>query len=289
MSVVALDLDDFKAINDALGHAVGDEALRTMANALRDELRAGDICGRVGGDEFMLALVAPTSPTRRADRRARARARRERALGTGQPLTVSAGIAEYPRHGTVQDELLHLADGAMYWAKSNGKDAHVRLLGLDRLRALGRGGRRAQPARRPRQHRPRARPRGRRQGRLHALALPDASRATPPSSAPRLGLRRGADRAAAHRRRAARRRQDRHPRRRPAEAREARRRRVRRHAPPLRAGPRHHRRRRHARRSRAGSCTCTSASTAAATPTASPARRSRSRAASCTAPTRSRR
>ena len=57
VSVVALDLDDFKAINGALGHAVGDEALRTVAAALRDELRAGDVCGRVGGDEFMLALV----------------------------------------------------------------------------------------------------------------------------------------------------------------------------------------------------------------------------------------
>ena len=49
VSVVALDLDDFKTINGA-GHAVGDEALRAVAAALRDELRAGDVCGRVGGD-----------------------------------------------------------------------------------------------------------------------------------------------------------------------------------------------------------------------------------------------
>jgi diguanylate cyclase (GGDEF)-like protein len=121
VSVVALDLDDFKAINGALGHAVGDEALRTVADALRDELRAGDVCGRVGGDEFMLALIDADVGT--ADvivDRVRERVAAER-LGTGQRLGVSAGIVSYPRHGTVQDELLHLAQGAMYWAKSHGK------------------------------------------------------------------------------------------------------------------------------------------------------------------------
>ena len=121
LSVVALDLDDFKAINGALGHAVGDEALRTVAAALRDELRAGDVCGRVGGDEFMLALVdADVATAELIVDRVRDRVAHER-LGTGQPLTVSAGVVSYPRHGTEQDELLHLAEGAMYWAKSNGK------------------------------------------------------------------------------------------------------------------------------------------------------------------------
>ncbi len=111
VSVVALDLDDFKTIN-ASGHAVGDEALRIVAAAVRDELRAGDVCGRVGGDEFMLALVAADVGT--ADlivERIRAR--------VGSPF--SAGIVSFPRHGTLQDELLHLAQGAMYWAKSHGK------------------------------------------------------------------------------------------------------------------------------------------------------------------------
>ena len=111
VSVVALDLDDFKTIN-AAGHAVGDEALRTVAAAVRDELRAGDVCGRVGGDEFMLALVDADVGT--ADlivERIRAR--------VASPF--SAGIVSFPRHGTLQDELLHLAQGAMYWAKSHGK------------------------------------------------------------------------------------------------------------------------------------------------------------------------
>ena len=56
MSVVALDLDDFKTI-DAAGHASATRRSAPVAAAVRDELRAGDVCGRVGGDEFMLALV----------------------------------------------------------------------------------------------------------------------------------------------------------------------------------------------------------------------------------------
>jgi diguanylate cyclase (GGDEF)-like protein len=111
VSVVVLDLDDFKTINGA-GHAVGDEALRAVAAALRDELRAGDVCGRVGGDEFMLALVdADVGTADLVVERVRARV----------DTAFSAGIVSYPRHGTLQDELLHLAQGAMYWAKSHGK------------------------------------------------------------------------------------------------------------------------------------------------------------------------
>jgi HD-GYP domain-containing protein (c-di-GMP phosphodiesterase class II) len=79
------------------------------------------VCGRVGGDEFMLALVDADIPTAEliVDR-VRASIAHDR-LGTGQPLTVSAGIVASPRHGSAQEELLHLAEGAMYWAKSSGK------------------------------------------------------------------------------------------------------------------------------------------------------------------------
>jgi diguanylate cyclase (GGDEF)-like protein len=111
VSVVALDLDDFKTVNGA-GHAVGDEALRAVAAAVRDELRACDVCGRVGGDEFMLALVdADVGTADQIVERVRLRV----------ATAFSAGIVSFPRHGTLQDELLHLAQGAMYWAKSHGK------------------------------------------------------------------------------------------------------------------------------------------------------------------------
>jgi GGDEF domain-containing protein len=57
VSVVAMDIDDFKGINDGLGHVVGDEALRRLAGVIRAEVRPSDVCGRLGGDEFAVALV----------------------------------------------------------------------------------------------------------------------------------------------------------------------------------------------------------------------------------------
>jgi diguanylate cyclase (GGDEF)-like protein len=123
VSLIAIDIDDFKVINDTLGHAAGDDALRLLADAIRAELRPGDACGRVGGDEFMIVL--PGAPVDAADRVvARLRVRTaELAIGaSAQPVTFSAGIAGFPAHALGKDELLHLADGAMYWAKSHGKN-----------------------------------------------------------------------------------------------------------------------------------------------------------------------
>jgi diguanylate cyclase (GGDEF)-like protein len=123
VSLIALDIDDFKVINDTLGHASGDDALRLLASAIRAELRPGDACGRVGGDEFMIVL--PGAAVESADRvMGRLRARTDEfAIGaSGQPVTLSAGIAGFPVHALGKDDLLHLADGAMYWAKSHGKN-----------------------------------------------------------------------------------------------------------------------------------------------------------------------
>jgi diguanylate cyclase (GGDEF)-like protein/putative nucleotidyltransferase with HDIG domain len=122
VALVALDLDRFKQINDTWGHAVGDEALVKLAQHIEAELRAGDICGRVGGDEFLLALV-------RADAHSAERVlgRLRRALDSvtvgpaGERLGFSAGIAEFPRHSAAKEALLHCADSALYWGKANGR------------------------------------------------------------------------------------------------------------------------------------------------------------------------
>jgi diguanylate cyclase (GGDEF)-like protein/putative nucleotidyltransferase with HDIG domain len=122
VALVVLDLDRFKQINDTWGHPVGDEALVKLAQHIEAELRAGDICGRVGGDEFVLALVRADAHS--ADR---VLGRLRRALESvtvgpaGERLGFSAGIAEFPRHASSRDVLLRCADSALYWGKANGR------------------------------------------------------------------------------------------------------------------------------------------------------------------------
>jgi diguanylate cyclase (GGDEF)-like protein len=126
VSVIALDLDEFKAINDEFGHACGDEALRLVARAMTAELRPGDVCGRVGGDEFAIGIVRTGAEAAEVIvERIRSAVRAASAGSRAGRVTLSAGIAEFPIHADVQEELLHLADGAMYWAKTDGKNRSV--------------------------------------------------------------------------------------------------------------------------------------------------------------------
>lgn len=122
VALIAVDLDRFKQINDTWGHAVGDEALVKLANHIEAELRAGDICGRIGGDEFVLALVrADAHSAERVVGRLR-RALENVTVGpAGEHLRFSAGIAEFPRHASARETLLRCADTALYWGKANGR------------------------------------------------------------------------------------------------------------------------------------------------------------------------
>jgi diguanylate cyclase (GGDEF)-like protein len=111
------DLDHFKALNDELGHAGGDEALEAAAAALRDASRAVDAVARIGGEEF--ALVVPDCDAQGGV----AAADRLRGLLTRvAPTTISFGVAEYPRDGESLDDLLRAADRALYAAKDAGRD-----------------------------------------------------------------------------------------------------------------------------------------------------------------------
>ena len=118
LSLCLVDFDDLKSVNDRFGHPVGDLVLGQVASRLRQ----GGESFRLGGDEF--AVLLPRQDERQATAVARSIVERVAALdveGVG-PVTVSAGVATYPMHGSGRDELIRLADSALYWAKKDGKN-----------------------------------------------------------------------------------------------------------------------------------------------------------------------
>lgn len=127
VSVVAFDIDHFKAINDAHGHQVGDQVLKAFAERLRTNIRPKDIACRYGGEEFLLIMPETTSEAaaRGAERIRRAIAAEpfysERA-DTDVPVTVSAGVATQAGEDDVMADLLHRADQALYRAKQKGRN-----------------------------------------------------------------------------------------------------------------------------------------------------------------------
>lgn len=124
LSLLFLDLDGFKELNDRHGHQVGDEVLRQLATAIRHELRKGDVCGRYGGEEFVVSLPA-TDADQAVHIAERIRARLRDAASEELPLaTVSVGVATRLPNETLP-MLLRRADRAMYAAKRAGRDQVV--------------------------------------------------------------------------------------------------------------------------------------------------------------------
>jgi diguanylate cyclase (GGDEF)-like protein len=125
LTLVLADLDDFKAINDAHGHAVGDDVLRKFAAALRTTVRDSDLAGRWGGEEFLLLLPGAdaTGGALLADRVRATFSERVFAGRDGEPVSVtcSFGVAQH-RPGGDERELFASADRALYRAKRAGKN-----------------------------------------------------------------------------------------------------------------------------------------------------------------------
>ena len=122
-TLAAIDIDDFKLINDLHGHPVGDEALRRVAEALRRSVGEHDSVFRVGGEEFAVLLPDRTA----AEARPVAERLREAVAATPftLPLRVSVGLASWPADAQERDALLERADDALYAAKRSGKNRVV--------------------------------------------------------------------------------------------------------------------------------------------------------------------
>jgi diguanylate cyclase (GGDEF)-like protein len=141
-SLLMLDLDDFKDINDSYGHPTGDDALGGVAEILREHIRKGDLAARVGGDEFAVILMETGRDGATTVAANLGRALREHVFtapdGKHFHLTVSIGIATYPVDGKNETDLLAGSDVAMYRAKEMGKDS---VCTLDALKGRVEGGR----------------------------------------------------------------------------------------------------------------------------------------------------
>ena len=124
LTVVLLDLDHFKSINDSYGHQAGDSTLMQAGRLLEDGARAGDVLGRIGGDEFALLLPETTALQALPIAERWAAAFRSAPVDVATHLTMSAGVCDLA-HANGSRELLRLADSALYSAKSMGRDTVV--------------------------------------------------------------------------------------------------------------------------------------------------------------------
>lgn len=129
IGIIMGDLDHFKKFNDVYGHAAGDKIIAQIGKLFNDKFRGSDIACRYGGEEFLVILPE----TSYEDTIKRAEALREEIkklemVFQGQILgiiTMSMGVAAYPKNGARMDELLRVADTALYKAKQEGRDRVV--------------------------------------------------------------------------------------------------------------------------------------------------------------------
>ncbi len=122
VSLIMLDIDHFKRVNDTFGHDAGDVALRVLADSMREELRGVDTAARYGGEEF--AVILPQAGIEGATavaERLRARVEKTAVPGVGH-ITASFGVATFPLHATSRDQLVVTADRALYSAIHSGRN-----------------------------------------------------------------------------------------------------------------------------------------------------------------------
>jgi diguanylate cyclase (GGDEF)-like protein len=135
MAVIMADIDEFKRLNDEFGHVLGDEVLRQVSSLFHQQVRKVDVVCRYGGEEFGILLTEVT-PEQAITVAGKLRKMVEGWQFPGVPrtVTISAGAAAFPQHGTTRDGLVKAADSALYAAKQAGRNA-VRLASAARCEA----------------------------------------------------------------------------------------------------------------------------------------------------------
>ncbi len=122
-SIIMLDIDKFKEINDNYGHRMGDRVLSNLCKIILGNIRKGDVIGRYGGEEFIIVL--PGSGVNEAKiiaERIKNKVYQGKLMNDKRDVTVSMGVANYPRHATTYDELIEKSDQALYVAKNSGRN-----------------------------------------------------------------------------------------------------------------------------------------------------------------------
>jgi diguanylate cyclase (GGDEF)-like protein len=141
VSLLVMDLDDFKEINDTYGHHIGDRALREVANVLRTAIRPYDICVRYAGDEFIVVLSGcgrDEAETKREElQKAVDKVELEAPPDLRIPMMISVGAAVFPHDGDSYESLLAKADSRMYRDKSQRKAARARLRSTEAMESAG--------------------------------------------------------------------------------------------------------------------------------------------------------
>src|SRR5438046_7555572 len=138
MAVIMVDIDQFKRLNDEFGHLLGDEVLRQVSSIFHQQLRKFDVVCRYGGEEFAV-LLSQTNPQHALAVAEKLRRSVEiwQFPGVPRPVTISAGTAIYPDHGSTRDELVKAADAGMYAAKQAGRNQACLAPGLSTRHSAG--------------------------------------------------------------------------------------------------------------------------------------------------------
>ena len=120
-TIISLDIDNFKTVNDTMGHLAGDTLLRMVAATMKDNIRTSDIVARLGGDEF--AIFLPETGSKAAEAVIlKVKNGLQAAVQRDWPVTFSIGMVTFVKPPATVDEMIARADGLMYEAKAGGKD-----------------------------------------------------------------------------------------------------------------------------------------------------------------------